>query len=871
MNKEHNVKYRKDYSPSEFLVETIKLDFEIQECRTKVINESKYYLNPLNTCRSKNNSIFLDGEDLEFSVLEINNKKWNDYQLTSSGIVINNVPEQFVLKIINYINPKENTSLSGLYFSEGYFCTQCEAEGFRRITYFLDRPDVLSKFTTTIRTNSHELPFLLSNGNKIGEGIDDKGMRWCTWEDPFPKPSYLFALVAGDFDLLSDKFITKSGREITLELYVDKGKLNRSKFAMESLKKAMKWDEERFNLEYDLDIYMIVAVDFFNMGAMENKGLNVFNSKVVLADQKTATDNDYHQIERVIGHEYFHNWSGNRVTCRDWFQLSLKEGFTVFRDQEFSSDLNNRDLERIRNVRSLKAGQFLEDLSPMSHPIRPEKVMEMNNFYTRTVYDKGSEVIRMLHTLLGEDLFQKGVKLYFDLFDGQAVTCDDFVQAMERASGKDLNQFRLWYSQSGTPIVSINTEYRDSSKEFIVKLSQNTNPTNDQKTKKNLHIPLKFGLLSSKGGVIDLTNQKIDNGLIELSQSEQTVIFSNLEEKPILSILRDFSAPVYLNYDYSDCELCTLLKYDPNKFSKWNAGQLLLQKYLKKNISLRENGDNILIPNDVISAFDHLFNESDLSPAILGEIFSFPSFSEITSWYEVIDVELIHSVLNDMILIFANKFHTHFLKIYNVNQSLGQNSSEIRFLSSVALKYISLVKSDDCLALDYFKRAKNMTEKMSALTALNYSPYFMDDYASCMESFKQEWNKDGLVMDKWFFLSAKKDDANIIDKLNFIMENEESFDITNPNRVRSLIGGFIDNTSQFHKIDGSGYKFLTSMIVKIDSINPQVASRLIDPLLSFKKYKSERGVIMKACLNEILQLDSLSKDLFEKVQNALGA
>lgn len=543
-------KYRSDYQTPSHTITDVNLTFDLHETQTKVTAVSQVKQ------LGEATTLVLDGENIELIQVRVNGEAWSDFITNDSGLEISNLPKEFELVIENHISPSTNTALEGLYISDGAYCTQCEAEGFRRITYFLDRPDVLAKYTTKVIADKTAFPYLLSNGNKIEEGELESGKHFVTWEDPHPKPSYLFALVAGDFDVLRDIFKTRSGRDVALEIFVDKGNLDRANHAMVSLINSMNWDEERFGLEYDLDIYMIVAVDFFNMGAMENKGLNVFNSKFVLANDQTATDTDYLGIEAVIGHEYFHNWTGNRVTCRDWFQLSLKEGLTVFRDQEFSSDLGSRSVNRINNVRIIRGPQFAEDASPMSHPIRPDKVIEMNNFYTLTVYEKGSEVIRMMHTLLGEDKFQAGMRLYFERHDGTAATCEDFVSAMEDASGIDLKQFRLWYSQSGTPTLTVTDSYDESAKTYTLKVSQQTQPTQDQVEKQALHIPFDVELYDEKGNSLELRCNEIElNNVLNVTESEQEFVFENISSKPVPSMLREFSAPVRLEFDYSDEQL----------------------------------------------------------------------------------------------------------------------------------------------------------------------------------------------------------------------------------------------------------------------------------------------------------------------------
>lgn len=607
MSQAPQAKYRKDYQAPSHTITDIDLTFDLYDNDTIVTALSKVVQ------KGESTTLELDGEGLELRSVKVNGEDWAHHEVKEASLVLSDLPAEFELEIITKIDPEANTALEGLYKSGGAFCTQCEAEGFRRITYYLDRPDVLAKYTTKVIADKATYPYLLSNGNRIAQGEAENGRHWVQWQDPHPKPAYLFALVAGDFDVLRDKYTTMSGRNVDLEIFVDKGNLDRAGHAMTSLINSMKWDEERFGLEYDLDIYMIVAVDFFNMGAMENKGLNIFNSKFVLANDQTATDRDYLGIEAVIGHEYFHNWTGNRVTCRDWFQLSLKEGLTVFRDQEFSSDLGSRAVNRIDNVRIIRGPQFAEDASPMSHPIRPDKVIEMNNFYTLTVYEKGSEVIRMYHTLLGEEGFQKGMKLYFERHDGTAATCEDFVSAMEDATGVDLKQFRLWYSQSGTPTLRVNSEYNAEAKTYALTVEQFTEATQDQAEKQALHIPFDIELYDSKGQVIPLIiNGESVHNVLDIKQDKQTFVFENVVEQPVPSLLREFSAPVKLEYDYSDAELIFLMKHATNDFARWDASQMLLAKYIRQNVNNVQTGSEVQLSEDLIDAFRGVLLDENL-------------------------------------------------------------------------------------------------------------------------------------------------------------------------------------------------------------------------------------------------------------------
>ncbi|WP_413113467.1 aminopeptidase N [Thaumasiovibrio sp. DFM-14] len=861
-------KYRKDYKPADFQITDIHLTFELHETKTYVVAISQVTKQNL----TSDQKLQLHGESLTLKKLQIDGLDYSDYVVHESGLCINSVPDNFELRIETEINPQNNTSLEGLYLSEGAFCTQCEAEGFRRITYYLDRPDNLAVFTTKVIA-SKKYPALLSNGNRVSDGELDDGRHWVEWNDPFPKPSYLFALVAGDFDVLKDTFVTQSGRNVSLEIYVDKGNLDRTDHAMLSLKRAMKWDEERFNLEYDLDIYMIVAVDFFNMGAMENKGLNVFNSKFVLAKPETATDTDYLGIEAVIGHEYFHNWTGNRVTCRDWFQLSLKEGLTVFRDQEFSSDLGSRAVNRINNVRIMRGPQFAEDAGPMAHPIRPDKVIEMNNFYTLTVYEKGSEVIRMIHSLLGESNFQAGMKLYFERYDGTAATCDDFVNAMQDASGIDLTQFKRWYSQSGTPEVTIATQYDEKKQIFNVTLSQRTAETADQHEKLPLHIPFSVELYASNGKVFPLViNQRSVGHVLNLTEQKQTYSFEGITEKPVLSALREFSAPVKLQYDYSDEELVFLMVHAKDAFAQWDAGQMLLAKYIRRNIQLIQQQQPFEISLAVIAAFESVLTNKTLDSAFIAEMLTLPTELEVAGWFESADVEAIAAAIRfvektlsvELKETFKETYHQLMQQSYdNEHTSMGK-----RALRNRCLRYLALVPEAEALVSEQYQSANNMTDVMAALNAANHGKLACRE--ELMNDFSAKWQHDGLVMDKWFVLQGNNPADNALENVKEAM-NHPAFNIKNPNRCRSLVGAFCSqNPLRFHDRSGKGYQFLVEILTELNSVNPQVAARLIDPLLKLKCYDSDRERLMRQALTQLSQLDGLAKDLFEKISKALA-
>ncbi|OOF85921.1 aminopeptidase N [Rodentibacter ratti] len=863
-------KYRKDYKKPDFTVTDIYLDFQLDPEHTVVTATTKFQrLNDQAT------SLRLDGHSFQFSSIKFNGASFTDYQQDGEGLTLNLSDKsalEFELEIVTILVPAKNTSLQGLYQSGEGICTQCEAEGFRQITYMLDRPDVLARYTTKITADKTKYPYLLSNGNRIAEGELDNGRHWVEWHDPFPKPSYLFALVAGDFDLLQDKFITKSGRQVALELYVDRGNLDRAGWAMESLKKSMKWDEERFNLEYDLDIYMIVAVDFFNMGAMENKGLNIFNSKFVLANPQTATDEDYLAIESVIAHEYFHNWTGNRVTCRDWFQLSLKEGLTVFRDQEFSSDTGSRAVNRINNVKFLRTTQFAEDAGPMAHPIRPEKVIEMNNFYTVTVYEKGAEVIRMLHTLLGEEGFQKGMALYIAENDGKAATCEDFVSAMERANELDLSQFRRWYSQSGTPELLISDAYDEQTHTYRLTVSQTTPPTADQMEKVNLHIPLKMALYAQDG-----TKQMLQydgealNGVLNITEKDQVFEFHGIYGRPVPALLEDFSAPVKLDYDYTTDQLLTLLKFADNAFVRWDAAQMLLTNELRRNVAHFQQGEDFEISPQILTALSQVLEnyEADIELATL--ILTLPREIEFAESFKTIDPDGIVAAREFIVRAIAEYLKEPLLKIYNHIRleayHITQQDIALRAMRNLCLNYLAYTSLGNNLVHKHYNGANNMTDTLAALTAASKASLPCRDIL--LADFEQKWQHDGLVMDKWFALQATRPDENVLEIVNHLMDHP-SFNFNNPNRLRALVGSFANqNLKAFHEISGSGYRFLTDVLIRLNDSNPQVAARLIEPLIRFARYDAQRQTLMKRALERLSTVENLSKDLFEKIEKAL--
>jgi aminopeptidase N len=843
-----------DYQASDFSIATVNLTFELSDKATIVTNEML-----VSKANNNNADLILNGEHLTLLSVAIDGETLNKehYQLTEELLTIPMSKSECRVKIVTEINPVENTALEGLFKSGGAFCTQCEAEGFRRISYYLDRPDVMAKFTTKIIADKVKYPFLLSNGNKIDQGDLDNGLHFVTWHDPFLKPCYLFALVAGDFDLLSDSYKTSSGKDVTLEIFVDRGNLFKAHHAMASLKKSMQWDEETFGLEYDLDIYMIVAVDFFNMGAMENKGLNVFNSKFVLADQKSATDTDYFNIEAVIAHEYFHNWTGNRVTCRDWFQLSLKEGLTVFRDQQFSADMHSAAVTRIQNVRVLRSHQFAEDAGPMAHPIRPEKVVEMNNFYTLTVYEKGAEVIRMIHTLLGKDKFRQGMDLYFKRFDGMAVTCDDFVDAMADASGVNLQQFKRWYSQSGTPELTVVEAYDETNKVFSLTVKQVNAPSKVQPIKANLHIPINIELI---------TEDNKAQHCLALTESEQTWQFDDCKTKPIVAFLSGFSAPVKVNFQQSNHELETLMVDASDAFNRWDAGQSLLTGYILSLV----NESEFVLPEKLITAFAKIL-ASDIDPALKAEQLMLPSFDELVDKLNQADpialldavkkvrLFLAEGLKNDLLL---NYQHLQGHSYHNDGQSIAE-----RAFKNVCLSYLTLLPEHHNLLSMQYEKSDNMTDTLASLVGAAKVANTMTE--QLMADFEKQWYETPLVMDKWFSIQAGLDSEKVFTHLEELLAHP-LFTLKNPNRARALIGAFAQqNPRYFHCASGKGYQFLTQQLIQLNEINPQVASRLITPLIQFERFDMQRQQMMKAQLHELASLPNLSKDLQEKLDATL--
>ena len=828
--------YREDYEPSTHLIKTTELDFNLGDDETIVESKIVFYKNPL-VARSVD-ELFLNGESLELLSIKVDGLNAN-YELKDDGLFLLNPPDKFVLEVKVKIHPESKTDLNGLYQSSGNFCTQCEAMGFRQITYYLDRPDVLSVFTTKINANRNHYPVLLSNGNLI-----EDSKNFSIWHDPAPKPCYLFALVAGKLDFLQDEFITATGRKVDLRLYVEPHNMHKTSFAMESLKKAFAWDEERFNLSYDLDIYMIVAVDDFNMGAMENKGLNIFNSDCVLADKESSTDSSFVRIESIIGHEYFHNWTGNRVTCRDWFQLSLKEGLTVFRDQEFSSDLRSRAIQRISDVIQLKTRQFAEDSGPMSHPVRPESYISMDNFYTSTVYEKGAEVIRMIHTILGEEGFQKGMKLYFQRHDGDAVTIDDFVASMADANNSNFESFMPWYSEPGTPEVGFEDEYDSDAKVYTATFTQNN-------LKTPFMIPNRFGLIGKDG-------HEIESGMVVIDELVKTISFENIPSKPTPSWFRGFSAPIKFNSEMTTNEKIFLVSNDTDPFNRWDQVQSLWLDFILN--------PEFVSKKELFRMIENLMSkENDL--ALLSEMMSLPSEQIIHQNVSEIDVEDVHNKRNNSYLEIGNKFKDVFLEAYEKLNTkkpfdLSPVSVAERSFKNICLVYLTRLGEFD-IAYQQFINADCMTDQYGAFKSLlNAENSHRDEV---IERFYHQHRSDVQVMDKWFSAQAISSLTSVRDIRNLM--KHELFTIKNPNRVRSVIGSFSQNYIQFHCQDG--YELMSEVVIELDDLNPQIAARFAGIFNHWRRFIPKYSKLQELQIKSIIDRDKISKDVFEIVQSAI--
>ena len=866
---------RSDYVLPNYLIDQIDLNFDLDESRTTVTSRLRIRRN--NSLPSSDEALVLNGEGMELVSVHLDGRVLgpDEYKKDDETLTLSGVPEKFSLEIVTVVNPVANKALEGLYVSGGMFCTQCEAEGFRRITYYLDRSDVMARFTTRIVADKSDYPVLLSNGNLLEKGDLGSDRHWVLWEDPFPKPSYLFALVAGNLECLKDNFTTREDRTVDLRLYVEPGNLDKCDHAMASLKKAMQWDEDIFGLAYDLDVYMIVAVGDFNMGAMENKGLNVFNTAYVLANADSATDSDYGNIEGVIAHEYFHNWTGNRVTCRDWFQLSLKEGLTVFRDQEFSADMGSRAVKRVNDVRALRARQFPEDAGPMAHSVRPDSYVEINNFYTATVYEKGAEVVRMMHTLVGVDGFRRGIDLYFKRYDGQAVTTDDFVRAMEDANNIDLDQFRLWYSQAGTPMVSVDTEYDTTRQIYSLKLTQSCPPTPGQKKKKAMYIPFRIGLLDDRGNDLPLVLADGTNGeILHFTQESETFKFTDIKRKPVPSLLRGFSAPVKLQLNLSDAELATLFAGDTDSFNRWDAGQQLATRLMLRMINDFANGRKPEVEAMFVNAVDRMLADTSLDKALLAESLVLPSESDLTELMTVADPDAIHQVRQTTMQGLAVALQDQLVEIYRGNRADGEyrynaRAAGQRRLRNQVLQILTSTGAQDAidLAVTQYRRANNMTDRLAAVIAL--ADIDCPERHDMLKLFHDFAGHDALILDKWFSVQAASSLPDSLDTVYSLMEQPE-FDINNPNKVRSVIGSFCHrNLVRFHDANGKGYQFLADQVMRLDDSNPQIAARLVGAFNRWKKYDVNRQALARRQLEKILAGSGLSRAVYEIVSRNL--
>ncbi len=884
--------HRQDYQPPAYLVESIDIGFDLDPSHTRVAARSTLQRNP----QSKQKELILHGDSLQLLALRMNGKTLGkrEYSLRNGTLRILNAPDHVVLEIETLINPEKNTSLMGLYVSNGNFFTQCEAEGFRKITYFPDRPDVMAKYRVMLRADKQQYPVLLSNGNLIEEGDLGDGRHYALWEDPFKKPSYLFALVAGKLVCEEQQIRLKSGRDALLQVWVEEGNLDKTAHAMSSLIKSIRWDEERFGLELDLDRFMVVAVSDFNMGAMENKGLNIFNTKYVLANSRIATDADYAGIESVVAHEYFHNWTGNRVTCRDWFQLSLKEGLTVFRDQEFSADMmgsaSGRAVKRIEDVRVLRAAQFPEDGGPMAHPVRPDSYVEINNFYTLTIYEKGAEVVRMYQTLLGREAFRRGMDLYFARHDGQAVTCDDFRAAMADAAGRDLAQFERWYSQAGTPRVKVQTEYDEVNRSYTLQLTQTCPATPGQRHKLPMHIPVAVGLIDAQGNDLPL-RLKHDSApddhairplpttmVLELTEHTQTFSFEGIEQAPVPSLLRDFSAPVVLDYDYTDDELAFLLAHDSDPFNRWEAGQRLMTRRLlalaADGVALDQRYPADSLDQLINDALGKLLIDDTLDPAFRDLVLTLPSESMLSEQVEVIDPQAIHQARRALRRFLAHSLRSELQQVYAANEVTGPYSPEPqatgrRALRNNALSYLAELHDASVQAIvrTQLASAGNMTDRLAALAAMINNDH--PAAAGALRQFYQEFETEALVIDKWFSLQAVSH-ATTAGGVRELMQHP-AFTIKNPNRARSLLFAFCNNNpAQFHAPVGSGYSLWAEQVIVLNEINPQVAARLARALDRWRKYAPRLQTGMRAALEKVSATKALSNDVAEVIGKALA-
>jgi aminopeptidase N len=861
-------KFLSEYRAPDFTISHSSLTFDIEEQQTRVSS-------CLRLCRQTRDataSLRLDGIELGLLSVGIDGTELQpgQYEVTDTELIVFDVPDQFEFTCEVEINPAANTRLEGLYLSSGNFCTQCEAEGFRYITYYIDRPDVMSVFDTTIRVAKAKYPVVLSNGNCVESGESDDN-HWFRWHDPYPKPSYLFALVVGDLACIDGTFVTSSGKSVNLQFFTEHHNKDKCGHALISLQKAMKWDEEVYGLEYDLDLYMVVAVDDFNMGAMENKGLNVFNTKYVLANPETATDNDFLAIEGVIAHEYFHNWTGNRVTCRDWFQLSLKEGLTVFRDQQFSADMTSAAIQRINDVRVLRNHQFPEDAGPMAHPIRPASYQEINNFYTATVYNKGAEVVRMIHTLLGRENFRKGMDLYFQRYDGQAVTTDDFRQAMADASGINLDQFQLWYEQSGTPKVSIKRNFDPSAKSLVLDIIQDPGNTRE-KSNKAFHLPLRLSLFDQQGEAIALDGAGSLEHTVDVTRVQQQLKFENIDDTPLISAFRGFSAPVLLETDMLDDELAVLMSFDTDPFNRWEAGQQYASRVMLEMVeSSPDNWSKAMA--GLIAAYRKILLDNNMDRPLVAEMMVLPSEKYLGEMLVRVDVHKIREVREQLKYSIASANEDLLLSLYVACDQTAEyriSAEEVgrRSLKNTCLAYLLTLDKSEYFELcqQQFESANNMTDQIGCLLPIAH--YRNATREQIVSQFYTQWQGTALVVDKWFSVQAMSYAPDALAEIIALFEHE-AYTLHNPNRARSLLGPLIGNSSAFHDSSGRGYEFVAEKIIELDVINPQVAARMANAFLHWRKLIPEQGELMRRQIEMIAATENISNDLNELVTTSL--
>ncbi|KAH1115526.1 hypothetical protein J1N35_008904 [Gossypium stocksii] len=879
--------FLKDYKSPDYYFDTVDLRFSLGE--EKTIVASKITVFP--RVEGSSAPLVLNGVDQKLISIKVDGKelKEGDYHLDSRHLTLQSPPQgKFTLEIDTEIQPQNNTSLEGLYKSSGNFCTQCEAEGFRKITFYQDRPDIMAKYTCRIEADKLLYPVLLSNGNLIEQGTLEGGKHYAVWEDPFKKPCYLFALVAGQLESRDDTFVTRSGRKVALRIWTPAEDVPKTAHAMYSLKAAMKWDEDVFGLEYDLDLFNVVAVPDFNMGAMENKSLNIFNSKLVLASPETASDADYAAILGVIGHEYFHNWTGNRVTCRDWFQLSLKEGLTVFRDQEFSSDMGSRTVKRIADVSKLRNYQFPQDAGPMAHPVRPHSYIKMDNFYTVTVYEKGAEVVRMYKTLLGTQGFRKGMDLYFKRHDGQAVTCEDFFAAMKDANGADFANFLQWYSQAGTPVVKVTSSYNAEAHTFSLKFSQEVPPTPGQLVKEPMFIPVAVGLLDSSGKDMPLSSvyhdgtlqsvasisQPVLSTVLRVTKKEEEFVFCDIFERPIPSLLRGYSAPVRLESDLSDNDLFFLLAHDSDEFNRWESGQVLARKLMLSLVADFQQSKPLTLNPKFVQGLKSILCDTSLDKEFIAKAITLPGEGEIMDMMEVADPDAVHAVRTFIRKELASQLKSEFLSTVENNRSseeyvFDHPNMARRALKNTALAYLGSLEDSEMteLALHEYKTATNMTDQFAALSAISQNPGKTRD--DVLADFYTKWQHNYLVVNKWFALQAMSNIPGNVENVRKLL-NHPAFDLRNPNKVYSLIGGFCGSPVNFHAKDGSGYKFLGEIVLQLDKLNPQVASRMVSAFSRWRRFDESRQTLAKQQLETIMSANGLSENVFEIASKSLA-